>query len=108
QRRAPELTPRRLQPVLWRAAGDSRSSLPSRGGRRFGSGGVRVLAALVCIGGVVRDFSVAAALPRMIRFGDARASVMADLGAWAIVVLVALVVTRVVAGPASADGLRGE
>jgi len=75
--------------------------------RRFGARGVAVLAPSACVAGLVRDLSVAALLPDVIRFGDAPASVLADLGAWAIVVLVALAVPRVVSGAARADALRG-
>ncbi len=75
--------------------------------RRFGTRGVVVLTAIVCSAGLVRDLSVAAALPSVIRFGPMPASAIADVLAWAIVVFVALAVTRVVAGPAHADAIRG-
>src|SRR5262249_57144243 len=68
--------------------------------RRFGVRGVARLALVVCCAGVVRDFTVAALLPQAIHIGPAPASVFADLGAWAVVVAVALGVTRAVAGPA--------
>ena len=74
--------------------------------RRFGARGVATLAAIVCAAGLMRDFSVAAIFPEMICFGPVPTSAIADIGAWAIVVFVALAVTRLVAGPASADSLR--
>ncbi len=74
--------------------------------RRFGARGVAALAAIVCAGGVLRDFAVAARLPDFIRFGPLPASAVADAFAWATVVLVALAVTRLVAGPARADAPR--
>jgi hypothetical protein len=74
--------------------------------RRFGLRGVAWLAAIVCALGAIRDFSVAAALPDLLRFGPMPAALFADLAAWAIIVLVALGVTRLVAGPAAADALR--
>ncbi len=75
--------------------------------RLFGTRGVAVLSAIVCVAGTVRDFAVAALLPGLIRFGPLPFSLLADMGAWAIVVVVALGITRVVAGPASADVPRG-
>lgn len=74
--------------------------------RRHGARGVASMAAFVCGAGTVRDFAVAAVFPSMIRFGAMPASLIADIGAWAIVVLCALGITRVVAGPASADEPR--
>lgn len=71
--------------------------------RRFGKRGALGLAAVACSLGVVRDFSVAAFFPGVIRFGPAPTAVLADIGAWLIVVLVALSVTRLIAGPASAQ-----
>ena len=75
--------------------------------RRFGTRGVVVLTAIVCGAGLARDFSVAAALPNVIRFGPMPASAIADMLAWAIVVFIALAVPRVVAGPAGADAIGG-
>jgi hypothetical protein len=69
-----------------------------RVGRRFGVRGLAVLCAVVCAVGLVRDLSVAAAT-QMIRFGPLPASLVADLGAWAVVVAVALGVSRLVGGP---------
>ncbi len=69
--------------------------------RRFGARGVVWLTATVCIVGLIRDLLVAAALPRVVRFGPFPASAIADVAAWGIVVFVALAVTRVVAGAAS-------
>ena len=74
--------------------------------RRFGTRGVVWLTAIVCSVGLVRDLSVAAVLPNVIRFGAMPISAFADVVAWAIVVVVPLSVTRVLAGPASADALR--
>ena len=74
--------------------------------RRYGARGIVILAALVCGGGFVRDFSVAFVLPDVIRFGEPPASIVSDVVAWAVVFAVAFVVTRVVAGPATADALR--
>jgi hypothetical protein len=74
--------------------------------RRFGVRGVTALALGVCGVGVVRDFTVAALLPQAIRIGPPPASILADLGAWVVVVVVALGVMRAVAGPAGADALR--
>jgi hypothetical protein len=74
--------------------------------RRFGARGLAWLAAIVCVLGLIRDLSVGAALPDLIRLGPMPASAFADVAAWGIVVTVALVVTRLVAGPASADALR--
>jgi hypothetical protein len=71
--------------------------------RRYGARGLLVLAAVVCGVGLVRDFSVAAIFPRMLRFGPAPAAELADVGAWAVVVGVALGVTRLVAGASSRD-----
>ena len=75
--------------------------------RRFGARGVTAFAALVCGLGLVRDFSLAAVFPMLIRFGPMPASAIADLGAWALVVLVAFSVMRLVSGPVRADALRG-
>jgi hypothetical protein len=75
--------------------------------RRFGARGVVWLTAIVCGVGLLRDLAVAALLPEMVRFGGMPASVIADVVAWGIVVFVALAVTRVIAGAASADALRG-
>ena len=58
------------------------------------------------VGGSLRDFAAAAILPGMIQFGALPASALADVGAWAVVVFVALAVTRLVSGPATADALR--
>jgi hypothetical protein len=73
--------------------------------RRFGARGVVALVIVVCVVGAIRDFSVAAAIPTMIRFGPFPASLIADLGAWLVVALVAIGVTRLVAGAAN-DSLR--
>ena len=45
--------------------------------------------------------TIAPVLPDLLRFGPMPASLFADLAAWAIVVAVALSVTRLVAGPAT-------
>jgi hypothetical protein len=74
--------------------------------RRFGPRGVGVLAAAVCTLGTVRDFSVAAALPQVMRMGPLPGSLIADVLAWGIVVSVALAVMRIVSGPAGSDPLR--
>jgi hypothetical protein len=74
--------------------------------RSFGARGLAFLAGIVCVLGLVRDLSVAAAMPELIQFGPMPAAAFADIAAWGIVLLVALVVTRVVAGPARADELR--
>jgi len=74
--------------------------------RRFGARGVAWLFAIVCAVGPVRDFAAAAALPRLIRFGALPASLFADAAAWAVVVAVALIVSRIVAGRADRDALR--
>jgi hypothetical protein len=74
--------------------------------RRFSVRGVARLALVVCGVGVVRDFTIAALLPQAIHIGPAPASVLADLAAWVVVIIVALGVTRAVAGPADADELR--
>jgi hypothetical protein len=74
--------------------------------RRFGARGVAWLTAIACGAGLVRDLSVAHLMPDVIRFGAMPGSVVADIAAWAIVVFVALAVTRVVAGRADADALR--
>jgi len=58
--------------------------------RRFGARGVALLAAAVCILGPIRDFGAAALLPQMIRVGPLPMSLVADIGAWVVVVLVAL------------------
>ena len=71
--------------------------------RRFGTRGLLWLLGIVCVVGAIRDFSVAAVLPDLLRFGPMPGSLFADLAAWAIVVAVALGVTRVIAGPAAAD-----
>lgn len=75
--------------------------------RRFGAQGALGLTVLVCIVGLARDLSVAAAMPEMIRFGAMPASAIADVVAWLIVVFVALAPSRLVAGSARADPLRG-
>jgi hypothetical protein len=80
--------------VAWRVA------------RRFGPRSLRVLVALFCVGGMVRDFSVAAIIPGIIRFGPAPAAQLADLAAWAIVAVFALAIPRFVAGPAKDDAPR--
>lgn len=74
--------------------------------RRFGTRGVASFGAVVCGVGLVRDMTVAALFPRMIRLGAAPVAQLADVGAWAVVVIVALAVTRLVAGPARGDGPR--
>jgi hypothetical protein len=74
--------------------------------RRWGARGIAKLAVVVCCVGAVRDFTVAAVLPDVIWIGPAPASVFADMAAWAVVVAVAVGVTRLVAGPADADELR--
>jgi len=74
--------------------------------RRFGARGLAALVATVCSVGLVRDLMWATILPTMVRFGAAPAAELADAGAWATVVAVALGVTRVVAGPAKADPPR--
>lgn len=71
---------------LWRAA------------RAFGVRGVAVLFVLVLVLGPARDFTVAAVFPWMIHFGPFPTSLMWDIGAWAIVFDVAIVVSRLVAG----------
>lgn len=68
--------------------------------RRFGARGVMILAAIVCSLGLARNLAVAAALPDVIRFGPMPAAALADLGAWALVVLVAVGVSRPVGGAA--------
>jgi hypothetical protein len=68
--------------------------------RRFGTRGVVMLAAVVCSLGLVRDLSVAAALPGVIRFGPMPAAALADVGAWAVVVLIAIAVSRLIGGAA--------
>jgi hypothetical protein len=77
-----------------------------RAQRSFGPRSVVVLAPLVCVVGAARDFAVAAALPEMIRMGPLPSSLLADMAAWGVVVLVGLGVSRLVAGPATADALR--
>jgi hypothetical protein len=74
--------------------------------RRFGAGGVVVLTAVFCLIGLVRDFTVAAIFPEMIFFGPLPDSALADVAVWAIIVLVALLVSRLVSGPASLDPFR--
>jgi hypothetical protein len=76
--------------------------------RAFGGRVLAVLVVLSCLAGLVRDLTVAAIFPQMIRFGGMPASVLADLGAWAMVAIVGLGVTRIVAGPAEDDAPRGE
>src|SRR5689334_3833949 len=71
--------------------------------RRFGARGVAVFAVVATLVGLARDFTVAAIIPGTIAWGDAPAAQLADLGAWGCVLIVALGVTRLVAGPASAD-----
>jgi hypothetical protein len=74
--------------------------------RRFGPRAVAVLTGITCVAGLFRDVFVAGLLPDVVRFGTPPASFLADLGAWAVVVGVALSVSRLVAGPPSADALR--
>jgi hypothetical protein len=74
--------------------------------RRSGARGLALLALAVCIAGPIRDFSVAAALPDVIRFGPMPAAALADVAAWAIVLGTALAVPRLIAGPAHADAPR--
>ena len=66
--------------------------------RRFGARGIAWLLGIVCVLGPARDFGAAAVLPEVIRFGPQPASWLADTAAWAVVVLVALGVSRVVSG----------
>lgn len=75
--------------------------------RRFGARGVAWLAMLVCVVGAIRDFVVAAVWHELITFGPQPQALAADVAAWGVVVLVALTVTRLVAGQARADALRG-
>jgi hypothetical protein len=74
--------------------------------RRFGARGGAVLTLLVCGLGAIRDFTIAAVMPDVIRVGPLPASAIADVLAWGVVVAVALGVTRIVAGPAREDVLR--
>ena len=67
--------------------------------RRFGTRGLVAMSAVVCTLGPVRDFAVAAVLPDLMRMGPLPGSLVADVAAWAVVLLVALGVTRLVAGP---------
>jgi hypothetical protein len=68
--------------------------------RPFGARGVAVLAAVVIVGcGPARDFAVAAALPELFHMGPLPASYLADAGAWTLIVVVALSISRLVAGP---------
>jgi hypothetical protein len=77
-----------------------------RVGRGFGARGLAILTAIVCAVGLARDLAIAAAMPELVRFGAQPAAAVADVLAWALVVAVALGVTRAVAGPARADALR--
>jgi hypothetical protein len=74
--------------------------------RRFGLRAAAKLGLFVCVVGAMRDFTIAALMPQVIRVGPLPASLLADMAAWAVVVVVALGVTRIVAGPADADALR--
>jgi hypothetical protein len=74
--------------------------------RAFGARGLGVMCVVTCGLGLVRDYSVATLFPDLLRFGPAPASEIADVVAWAVVLLFALGVTRVIAGPARADALR--
>ena len=74
--------------------------------RRFGARGIAWLFAIALPLGACRDFSAAAIFPDVIRFGPQPAALIADVAAWAVVVLVALGVSRMIAGPARADALR--
>jgi hypothetical protein len=69
-----------------------------RVGRRFGARGLVWLTIIVCGLGLVRDLSVGALVPEAIQFGAMPMAALADLGAWAVVVLVALGVGRLVGG----------
>jgi hypothetical protein len=66
--------------------------------RRWGARGLFVFAILAVAAGFARDMIGAALMPEIIRFGEAPAAQLADVGAWVVVVAVALGVTRVVAG----------
>jgi hypothetical protein len=74
--------------------------------RAFGARGLVVLGVVVCLVGLARDFSAAAFFPEILRFGPSPAAQLADVAAWLVVLTVALVVTRIVAGPASDDAPR--
>ena len=74
--------------------------------RRWGVFGVLRFVVIVCLLGLVRDSVGAAIFPEVLRFGPAPAAQLADVAAWAVVVVVGLVVPRVVAGPAHADAPR--
>jgi hypothetical protein len=65
-----------------------------------------MLCAVACGLGLVRDYTVATLFPNLLRFGPAPASELADVAAWGVVLLFALGITRVIAGPAHADTLR--
>ncbi len=70
--------------------------------KRWGGRGLAIFAAVVCGAGFVRDMTVAAVFPQIIRLGPAPAAQLADLAAWSVVVMVGLGVTRLVAGPVRA------
>jgi len=74
--------------------------------RRFGARGIAWLFALALPLGACRDFGAAAIFPDVIRFGAMPGALLADVAAWAVVLIVALGVSRVIAGPARADALR--
>jgi hypothetical protein len=74
--------------------------------RSFGARGIVWLFAIALPLGACRDFSAAAIFPDVMRFGAQPAALFADVAAWAVVVIVALGVSRLVAGPARADALR--
>jgi hypothetical protein len=76
------------------------ASIGGRVQRAFGVRGLLVLTVMVLVLGPIRDFGAAAILPDLIRFGPQPAALLGDVAAWAVVVIVALGVTRLVGGPA--------
>lgn len=74
--------------------------------RAHGRRGLVILCVLVVALGLVRDLSVAALFPSLLRFGPAPASWIADECAWAIVLAFAIGIPRAVAGAAATDAPR--
>jgi hypothetical protein len=70
--------------------------------RAFGARGLVTMTIVVLVVGCIRDFTAAAIFPDVMVFGPMPGALLADAAAWAVVLLVALVVPRIVSGPARA------
>jgi hypothetical protein len=73
--------------------------------RRFGGRGISFSLAVVCLIGPPRDYAIAVRYPELMVFGTGIAPFVADAAAYFITVAVALVIMRLISGPAASDRL---